>query len=205
MQLLNKKNGGIVQPGETREYGPASLHPCNDSLLFKGLSDSSQIWMSHSDTCTQLPEGASVIGTNEDKVPVAIQLSEKMFGIQFHPEVTHSHEGKLVLENFLSMVEEEPGFKIESFRDELIQKVKEEVAGREVVCGVSGGVDSTVLAVLLHQADTKLRAIYVDNGLMRKDETAEVVSQFKELGVDIEVIDGERWSNAMHRVLAIIF
>ena len=112
-----------------------------------------------------------------------------MFGIQFHPEVTHSHEGKLVLENFLSMVEEEPGFKIESFRDELIQKVKEEVAGREVVCGVSGGVDSTVLAVLLHQADTNLRAIYVDNGLMRKDETAEVVSQFKELGVDIEVID----------------
>ena len=109
MQLLNKKNGGIVQPGETREYGPASLHPCNDSQLFKGLSDSSQIWMSHSDTCTQLPEGASVIGTNEDKVPVAIQLSEKMFGIQFHPEVTHSHEGKLVLENFLSMVEEEPG------------------------------------------------------------------------------------------------
>ena len=178
MQLLNKKNGGIVQPGETREYGPASLHPCNDSLLFQGLSDSSQIWMSHSDTCTQLPEGASVIGTNEDKVPVAIQLSEKMFGIQFHPEVTHSHEGKLVLENFLSMVEEEPGFKIESFRDELIQKVKEEVAGREVVCGVSGGVDSTVLAVLLHQADTKLRAIYVDNGLMRQDETAEVVSQF---------------------------
>ena len=189
MQLLNKKNGGIVQPGETREYGPASLHPCNDSQLFKGLSDSSQIWMSHSDTCTQLPEGAKVIGTNEDKVPVAIQLSEKMFGIQFHPEVTHSHEGKLVLENFLSMVEEEPGFRIESFRDELIQKVKAEVAGREVVCGVSGGVDSTVLAVLLHQADTNLRAIYVDNGLMRKDETAEVVSQFKELGVDIEVID----------------
>ena len=201
MQLLNKKNGGVVEPGETREYGPASLKPCNDSGLFNGLSESSQIWMSHSDTCTHLPNGAKIIGTNENDVPVAIQISEKIFGIQFHPEVTHSHEGKQVLENFLSMVEEEPGFKIEAFRDQLIKQVKDEVAGREVVCGVSGGVDSTVLAVLLHQADTKLRAIYVDNGLMRKNETEEVVSQFKELGVEIEVIDAsDRFLDAISGV-----
>ena len=201
MQLLNKKNGGVVEPGETREYGPASLKPSNGSGLFNGLSESSQIWMSHSDTCTQLPDGAKIIGTNENDVPVAIQISEKIFGIQFHPEVTHSHEGKQVLENFLSMVEEEPGFKIEAFRDQLIKQVKDEVAGREVVCGVSGGVDSTVLAVLLHQADTKLRAIYVDNGLMRKNETEEVVSQFKELGVEIEVIDAsDRFLDAISGV-----
>ena len=192
MQLLNVKHGGTVEPGTTREYGPASLHPEKSSKLFNGLSESSQIWMSHSDTCTQLPDGSNVIGRNEDNVPVAIQFSDNFFGIQFHPEVTHSHEGKLVLENFLSLVEDEPGFKIEAFRDHLIEQVREEVGDREVVCGVSGGVDSTVLAVLLNAADVKLRAIYVDNGLMRKNETEEVVSQFKELGVDIEVIDASK-------------
>ena len=192
MQLLNVKHGGTVEPGTTREYGPASLHPEKGSKLFNGLSESSQIWMSHSDTCTQLPDGSSVIGRNEDNVPVAIQFSDNFFGIQFHPEVTHSHEGKLVLENFLSLVDDEPGFKIEAFRDHLIEQVREEVGDREVVCGVSGGVDSTVLAVLLNAADVKLRAIYVDNGLMRKNETEEVVSQFKELGVDIEVIDASK-------------
>ena len=192
MQLLNVKHGGTVEPGTTREYGPASLHPEKSSKLFNGLSESSQIWMSHSDTCTQLPDGSNVIGRNEDNVPVAIQFSDNFFGIQFHPEVTHSHEGKLVLENFLSLVDDEPGFKIEAFRDHLIEQVREEVGDREVVCGVSGGVDSTVLAVLLNEADVKLRAIYVDNGLMRKNETEEVVSQFKELGVDIEVIDASK-------------
>ena len=192
MQLLNVKHGGTVEPGTTREYGPASLHPEKSSKLFNGLSESSQIWMSHSDTCTQLPDGSNVIGRNEDNVPVAIQFSDNFFGIQFHPEVTHSHEGKLVLENFLSLVDDEPGFKIEAFRDHLIEQVREEVGDREVVCGVSGGVDSTVLAVLLNAADVKLRAIYVDNGLMRKNETEEVVSQFKELGVDIEVIDASK-------------
>ena len=192
MQLLNVKHGGTVEPGTTREYGPASLHPENGSKLFDGLSESSQIWMSHSDTCTQLPDGSNVIGRNEDNVPVAIQFSDKFYGIQFHPEVTHSHEGKLVLENFLSLVDDRPGFKIEAFRDHLIEQVREEVGDREVVCGVSGGVDSTVLAVLLNEAGTKLRAIYVDNGLMRKDETEEVVSQFKELGVNIEVIDASK-------------
>jgi len=192
MQLLNLKHGGTVEPGTTREYGPASLHPEKGSKLFDGLSKSSQIWMSHSDTCTQLPDGSNVIGRNEDNVPVAIQFSDKFYGIQFHPEVTHSHEGKLVLENFLSLVDDRPGFKIEAFRDHLIEQVREEVGDREVVCGVSGGVDSTVLAVLLNEAGTKLRAIYVDNGLMRKDETEEVVSQFKELGVNIEVIDASK-------------
>ena len=192
MQLLNVKHGGTVEPGTTREYGPASLHPEKGSKLFDGLSKSSQIWMSHSDTCTQLPDGSNVIGRNEDNVPVAIQFSDKFYGIQFHPEVTHSHEGKLVLENFLSLVDDRPGFKIEAFRDHLIEQVREEVGDREVVCGVSGGVDSTVLAVLLNEAGTKLRAIYVDNGLMRKDETEEVVSQFKELGVNIEVIDASK-------------
>ena len=194
MQLLNQKHGGKVEPGTTREYGPAELKPEGGSVLFDKMSESSRIWMSHSDTCTQLPEGAKVIGCNEEGVPVAIQLSEKVFGIQFHPEVTHSHEGKAVIENFLSLVDDPPRFNIDSFKEMLISSVREEVGDREVVCGVSGGVDSTVLAVLLHQAGVKLRPIYVDNGLMRKDETAEVVAQFDRLGIKLEAIDaGKRF------------
>ena len=94
MQLLNKKNGGVVEPGETREYGPASLKPCNDSGLFNGLSESSQIWMSHSDTCTKLPDGAKIIGTNENDVPVAIQISEKIFVILIN-KILYDHNLKL--------------------------------------------------------------------------------------------------------------
>lgn len=198
MQLLNKKYGGRVEPGTTREYGPAEFTPEGDSALFDKMSESSQIWMSHSDTCTQLPDGARVIGRNEEGVPVAIQLSEKVYGIQFHPEVTHSHEGKTVIENFLSLVDDPPRFNMDSFKELLITSVREEVGDREVVCGVSGGVDSTVLAVLLHHAGVKLRAIYVDNGLMRMDETAEVVEQFEKLGINLEVIDaGSRFLGAI--------
>jgi GMP synthase (glutamine-hydrolysing) len=198
MQLLNKKNGGNVEPGDTREYGQAQLVPEEGCALFKGMSASSQIWMSHSDTCKQLPEGAKVIGRNQHGVPVALEFANGMMGIQFHPEVTHSHEGKQVLQNFVDMVDDVPRFKMESFKDEMIEQIRQEVGDREVVCGVSGGVDSTVLAVLLKNAGVKLRCIYVDNGLMRLNETAEVVAQFAQLGVDLEVNDaGARFLAAL--------
>ncbi len=198
MQLLNKKHGGMVEPGTTREYGPAELRPEGNSVLFEKMSGSSQIWMSHSDTCTQLPDGAKVIGRNEEGLPVAVQLSELIFGIQFHPEVTHSHEGKTVIENFLSLVDDPPRFNMDSFKELLIKQVREEVGERQVICGVSGGVDSTVLAVLLNAAGVKLRAIYVDNGLMRKGETVEVREQFEKLGMELEVVDaGSRFLHAI--------
>ena len=201
MQLLNKKNGGNVEPGDTREYGQAQLVPVDGCGLFKGISASSQIWMSHSDTCKQLPEGAKVIGRNQHGVPVALKFANGMMGIQFHPEVTHSHEGKQILQNFVDMVDDVPRFKMESFKDEMIEQIRQEVGEREVVCGVSGGVDSTVLAVLLKNAGVKLRCIYVDNGLMRLNETAEVVAQFAELGVEIEVNDaGARFLAALEGI-----
>ncbi len=190
MQLLNIKHGGTVKPGVTREYGPARLIPGTPCRLFQGLSHDSQIWMSHSDTVQHLPEGTRVVATNEDNVPVALQWGEACFGIQFHPEVTHSHEGTRILKNFLKLAEGRLAkFSITDFKNQMIEQIRCEVAGREVLCGVSGGVDSTVLAVLLHKAGVKQRCVFVDHGLLRKDEREEVVAQFAEVGVPIEVID----------------
>lgn len=188
MQLLSKKLGGSVAPGNTREYGPAQLVPCLMDSLFAGLSDSAQIWMSHSDTVKSPPPDAVVLGKNQHGVPVALQFSDKFFGIQFHPEVSHSHEGSRILANFLAMAPKAAPFRMEDFKQELIAQIRERCLGREIVCGVSGGVDSTVLAVLLKEAGVPHRAIFVDNGLLRLNEVAEVQAQFAKLGVNLETI-----------------
>lgn len=190
MQLLNIKHGGTVKPGVTREYGPAKLVIATDCALFDGISRESQVWMSHSDTCQDRGGETKVIATNEDGVPVALQWSPTCFGIQFHPEVTHSHEGAEMLRNFLTKTGAKLAkFDIQAFKAQMLERIKAEVGDREVICGVSGGVDSTVLAVLLQRAGVKVRAIYIDNGLMRLNETAEVKAQFEEVGVPIEVVD----------------
>lgn len=190
MQLLNQKFGGTVAPGNTREYGPATLMP-EDGVdgIFADLEGHSQIWMSHSDTVSELPEGCEVMGRNLDDVPVALRWNERFFGIQFHPEVSHTTEGTQILRNFLESASDLPEFQISSFKDELVERVRAEVAGRKVVCGVSGGVDSSVLAALLHEAEIDTRNIFVDTGLLRKDEADEVASLFAEVGIEIETID----------------
>lgn len=190
MQLLNRKFGGEVAPGNTREYGPATLlvEGGVDSI-FNGLKGHSQIWMSHSDTVSQLPAGCEVTGRNLDGIPVALKWNERFFGIQFHPEVSHTKEGSQILKNFLALAKNLPPFKIASFKDELIERVRREVAGRKVVCGVSGGVDSSVLAALLHEAEVDTRNIFVDTGLLRLNEAEEVQSLFAEVGIEIETID----------------
>jgi len=190
MQLLNIKHGGTVKPGVTREYGQAKLIVSDSSLLFSGISHESQVWMSHSDTCSELSAGTKVIATNEDAVPVALQWGERCFGIQFHPEVTHSHEGTAILRNFLTKTGATLAkFDIQAFKDQMLASIKAEVGDREVICGVSGGVDSTVLAVLLQRAGVKLRALFIDTGLMRLNEASEVKIQFEQVGVPIEMID----------------
>ena len=201
MQLLNRKFGGEVSPGVTREYGPAMLHLQDGGGPLLRDVPVSQIWMSHSDTCSRLPEGARVIGCNADGIPVALQFDERFFGIQFHPEVTHSHEGGLILRNFLGLLGEEPGFSMEVFRQEVVTSIREQVGGRRVVCGVSGGVDSTVLATLLHNAGVDLHCIFVDHGLLRHNEAAEVQSAFDTLGIEIDVVAaGDRFLAALEGV-----
>ena len=154
--------------------------------------------MSHSDTVDHLAEGCRVIARNAEGVPVSLQWGETTFGIQFHPEVTHSHEGRTILRNFLSCAANLKKFDIGDFKRELIREIRERVGNRQVVCGVSGGVDSPVLAVLLHEAGVNMRAIFVDNGLLRKNEAEEVRANFARMNVEIETVDAsERFLAAL--------
>jgi GMP synthase (glutamine-hydrolysing) len=178
MQLLNIKFGGSVQASDKREYGPAQLMPRKMDGLYEGISSSSQVWMSHSDTVKILPDCAEVLAANQNGTPVSLKWGERFYGIQFHPEVTHSHEGLRILHNFLLTAGELQPFHIEDFKRELLDGIRAQVGDRQVVCGVSGGVDSTVLAVLLKEAGVNMRAIFVDHGLLRKDEAREVESNF---------------------------
>lgn len=201
MQLLNIKFGGTVASSNRREYGPASLFPVEGIELYEGVSSESQVWMSHSDTVKIMPDCATVIAKNQHGTPVSLKWGERFWGIQFHPEVTHSHEGQRILHNFLLQAESLQPFHIEDFKRELIEGIRKTVGDKQVVCGVSGGVDSTVLAVLLHEAGVNVRAIYVDHGLMRKDETQEVENNFHRMGVKIETIHAsERFLTALEGV-----
>ncbi|MEX2579228.1 MAG: glutamine-hydrolyzing GMP synthase [Verrucomicrobiales bacterium] len=199
MQLLNRKFGGEVAPSKTREYGPATLIPEEGvDGIFNQVEGHSQIWMSHSDTVSKLPEGCEVMGRNLDQIPVALKWNDRFFGIQFHPEVSHTTEGVQILRNFLARGVNLPKFEIASFKDELVERVRTEVAGRKVVCGVSGGVDSSVLAALLHEAEVDTLNIFVDTGLLRKNEAFEVESLFREVGIDIQTIDAsEKFLSAL--------
>jgi GMP synthase (glutamine-hydrolysing) len=201
MQLLNIKFGGTVESSTRREYGPASLFPTECIGLYQGVSASSQVWMSHSDTVKIIPDGAQVIASNQHGTPVSLQWNERFFGIQYHPEVTHSHEGLQILKNFLEHSSNLLPFHIEDFKREIIESIRGIVGDKQVVCGVSGGVDSTVLAVLLHEAGANVRAIFVDHGLMRKDEGIEVRKNFERMGVPIETVDcAERFLSALDGV-----
>ncbi len=198
MQLLNIKHGGTVKGSNKREYGPAALVPEAGAVLYKDVTPSSQVWMSHSDTVDHLAEGCSVIARNAEGIPVSLQWSDRMYGIQFHPEVTHSHEGRTILRNFLALADNLQRFDIGDFKNEIVQEIRDRVGDKQVVCGVSGGVDSTVLAVLLHEAGVNVRPIFVDNGLLRKNEAEEVQANFARMGVEIETIDAsERFLNAL--------
>jgi GMP synthase (glutamine-hydrolysing) len=154
--------------------------------------------MSHSDTVKSLGDAAEVLASNQHGTPVSLKWEDRFFGIQFHPEVTHSHEGLRILHNFLLQAEELQEFRIDDFKRELLDGIRDQVGEKQVVCGVSGGVDSTVLAVLLAEAGVNMRAIFVDHGLMRKDEGDEVRNNFHRMGVEIETVDcAERFLGAL--------
>jgi GMP synthase (glutamine-hydrolysing) len=198
MQLLNIKFGGTVEASNRREYGPAGLFPEEASGLYEGVTEGSQVWMSHSDTVKLIPDGARVLARNQHSIPVSLQWNDRCYGIQFHPEVTHSHQGLRILHNFLLQAEGLLPFRIEDLKSEIINNIREAVGGKQIVCGVSGGVDSTVLAVLLNAAGAKVRAIFVDHGLMRKNEGDEVRNNFHRMGVPIETVDcSERFLTAL--------
>jgi len=196
LQLLAHKGGGKVEGGHQREYGYADLNIQTDSLLFKGLEKVEPVWMSHGDRVTEPPSGFKIIGgTSTLKIAAVENMEKKIFGIQFHPEVHHTPKGLKILQNFLyDICGLRPDWTMQSFIEETVSAIREKVQSGNVILGLSGGVDSSVTAMLLHKAiGDKVHPIFIDTGLLRKDEATDVVRIFEEkLGINITTADYSR-------------
>ncbi|WP_026999695.1 glutamine-hydrolyzing GMP synthase [Eisenibacter elegans] len=193
-QLIAKKLGGTVAPSEHREYGRAKLHLAATSPLFEGLAMPTQVWMSHSDTITALPENIERLAGTESIANGAYALKDRpVYGIQFHPEVTHTTEGLQLLRNFvIGICGCEPNWTPASFVEETVAQLRQQLGSDKVVLGLSGGVDSSVAAMLLHQAiGQNLYCVFVDNGLLRKDEFDQVVASYQNLGLNLIAVDAK--------------
>lgn len=188
-QYLAAKFGGKVEGSLAREYGRAMLNIVNpDSPLLQGVSVHSQVWMSHGDTISQLPEGAEVIASTDDVVNAAFHFKgENTYAVQFHPEVFHSTEGSKMLENFAFNICGCKGdWTPTSFIDATVDEIRAQVGDDKVILGLSGGVDSTVAAVLLNKAiGHNLTCIFVNNGLLRKNEFEDVMESYKDMGLNV--------------------
>ncbi|HWI61857.1 MAG TPA: glutamine-hydrolyzing GMP synthase [Symbiobacteriaceae bacterium] len=183
MQLMSKELGGDVRRAEKREYGKATLDIAGPHPLFAGLGSTTQVWMSHGDSVLSAPPGFHIIGSTENTPTAAIGDDDrKLYGVQFHPEVVHSLQGKEMMENFLYRIAGCKGdWTTASFIEEQIAKIREQSAGGKVLCGLSGGVDSSVAAVLVHQAiGDNLTCMFIDHGLLRKGEAEQVVRTFRD-------------------------
>lgn len=192
-QHLVHEFGGEVLASNSREYGRANLSFVeSESQLMRGIPTDSQVWMSHGDTIAKIPENYNVIASTNDVRVAAYSIdNEKTFGLQFHPEVYHSKDGFTILENFLVHI---CGFAQDwtpsAFVEETVNSLKKKLGNNKVILGLSGGVDSTVAAVLLHKAiGEKLHCIFVDNGLLRKDEFGSVLDQYRGMGLNVVGVD----------------
>lgn len=206
-QLTAKHFGGIVAKSNKREYGRALLQRRKDDVIFDNVSGQSQVWMSHADTILEMPEGFELLATTEN-IPIAAFKRSKngspdfpLYGVQFHPEVYHSIEGKKILNNFLVHVcgctqDWTPAH----FITDTVHALKKQIGNRKVVMGLSGGVDSTVAATLIHKAIGKnLYGIFVDNGVLRKYEFENVIKTYNQIGLNVKGIDAR---HRFYKVLA---
>ncbi len=192
-QFMSYTNGGKVEPAGTREYGRAHLASfCKDNVLFKGVRDCSQVWMSHGDTITAIPDNFKKIASTDKVEIAAYQIEgEQVWGVQFHPEVFHSEDGTQILKNFVVDV---CGCKQDwspaSFIESTVAELKAQLGDDKVVLGLSGGVDSSVAAVLLNKAIGKnLTCIFVDHGMLRKNEFKNVMADYECLGLNVIGVD----------------
>jgi GMP synthase (glutamine-hydrolysing) len=195
-QLMAKLLGGKVEKARAREYGKALLKVKNKTSLFTGLENQETIWMSHGDKVTQLPNGFRIIGCTGNSPIAAMENSAlKFYGLQFHPEVVHTPKGKKIIHNFvINIAKAKPTWSAKSFVKESVKQLSRRIGQEKVICGLSGGVDSSVLAVLLHKAIGKnLVAIFIDNGLLRKGEAKLVENRFrKKYKINLKVINAEK-------------
>ncbi len=191
-QLLAHSNEGEVSPSNIREYGRARLIKLEKNKFFKNVNIDSQVWMSHSDTIKKLPIGAVNIASTEDVVNAAFSMDDDLtFGMQFHPEVYHTKDGFQILKNFLVDISKIPQeWTPNAFIESTVNLIKKKIGNEKVILGLSGGVDSSVAAILLKKAiGNNLQCIFVNNGLLRKNEFSSVLSQYKKMGLNVKGVD----------------
>jgi GMP synthase (glutamine-hydrolysing) len=202
-QYLAQSSGGEVSPSKIREYGRANLSFVNNNHgLMKGVSNNSQVWMSHGDTIKSLPSNTKIFASTIDVEVAGFEFEgEQTYGIQFHPEVYHSTDGAQMLKNFIvDICKCSQDWTPNAFVETTIAELQQKIGSDKVVLGLSGGVDSTVAAVLLHKAiGKKLYCIFVDNGLLRKNEFESVLDQYKHLGLNVKGVDAK---NKFYKALA---
>ena len=185
-QTMCTQLGGTVEPSDEKEFGRAELEITSDCALFEGLwqvGERQQVWMSHSDTVFALPDGFHAVGVSENAPYAAIADDDrKFYAVQFHPEVVHTPGGAALLKNFTHRVAGCSGdWTMAAFREREIAKIRDQVGDGHVICGLSGGVDSSVAAVLIHEAiGHQLHCVFVDNGLLREGEAEQVVTVFRD-------------------------
>lgn len=197
-QLSAKNFGGKVEKSNKREFGRAQLRIQKDDILFKNIPNNSQVWMSHSDSITKLPDNF-VLLADTDSIPVAAFRKKEdngnsLHGLQFHPEVYHSTEGKKMIQNFLvDICGCQQNWTPASFVNETVEKLKAQIGDGHVIMALSGGVDSTVAATLIHKAiGNRLHGIFVDNGVLRKDEFQQVLDMYDNIGLNVKGIDAKQ-------------
>lgn len=190
-QLLAKKYGGKVERSTHREYGRAKISIAEDDFLFENVTDGSVVWMSHGDSILALPAEAKILAKTESIPVAAFKMDDKTYGIQFHPEVTHSECGLQILQNFVKKICQcSCDWNPENFIQESVSHFKNIIGSDKVIMGLSGGVDSSVAAYLLHKAiGANLIGIFVNNGLLRKNEFDQVLETYKQTGLNVIGVD----------------
>ncbi len=191
MQLVAKRFGGIVAPASKREYGRAILKIKRDDHLLNRDIDGTQVWMSHGDRLDRLPDGFEVVAESDNSPYAAIRhKTRKIWALQFHPEVAHTHKGRKIFDNFLNICQARRSWSMENFMSSQIENIRKVVGNKKVLCAISGGVDSSVVAVLIHRAiGDQLIGVFVNNGLLRTNEPEYVLESFKRLGLNVHYED----------------
>ncbi|KAF2955059.1 glutamine-hydrolyzing GMP synthase [Marinitoga sp. 38H-ov] len=204
MQLLTKELGGVIEKIEISEYGKTELQIIKKDIIFEGIKDNFIVWMSHGDSVVKLPDNAYTLSKTKNNISACVKFSEKIYGIQFHPEVMHTEFGFEILENFLFKIAKlEKNWSLKNFVDEKINYIRNELKNEKAIIALSGGVDSSVAAVLVHKAiGENLKAVFVNHGLIRLNEEIEVKKIFNELlGINLTIVDAkEKFLNKLKGV-----